>query len=68
MPESFSTEAFTDIFLLMILDMVRSEKISVKASVEKLSGKPPPGGKNFGLDPSIRFYAIKYGDETEEGE
>ena len=45
-----------------------SKKISVKASVEKLSGKPPPGGKNFGLDPSIRFYAIKYGDETEEGE
>ena len=30
--------------------------------------KPSPGDKTFGIDTDIRFYAIEYDDETEEGE
>ena len=45
-----------------------SKKISVKASESKPLGKPPPGDKTFGIDTDIRFCAIEYGDETEEGE
>ena len=44
-----------------------SKKISVKASASKPSWKSPPGDKNFGIEPEIRFYAIEDGDKTEEG-
>ena len=45
-----------------------SKKKSVKASSAKTSGKTPPGDKNLGIEPAIRFYAIEDGDETEEVE
>ena len=45
-----------------------SNKISVKASESKPLGKPPTWDKTFGIDTDIRFYAIEYDDETEEGE
>ena len=44
-----------------------SKKSYVKASAAKTLGKLPPGDKNLGVDPEIRFYAIEEGDETEEG-
>ena len=44
-----------------------SKKRSVKASVAKPLGKPPPGDKFCGLDPAIRFYDIEDRDETEKG-
>ena len=45
-----------------------SKKISVKDSTAKPSGKPPPGDKNYGLEPDIRFYEIEGGYETEKRE
>ena len=45
-----------------------SKKISVKASESNPLGKPPPWDKTFGIDREIRFCAIEYDDETEEGE
>ena len=44
-----------------------SKKILVKESEAKPLGKPPPGNKNLGIDPEIRFYAMEDGDDTEEG-
>ena len=48
----------------MTMDKTISKKISVKDSTEK----PPPGDKNVGLDPDIRFYAIEDGDDTGKGQ
>ena len=45
-----------------------SKKRSVKALAAIPLGKPTPGDKTFGIEPAICFYAIKDGDETEEGE
>ena len=45
-----------------------SKKISIKALSSKPLGKPPPGDKNFGIEPAIQFYAIEDGDDTEKGE
>ena len=45
-----------------------SKKSSVKASAAKPLGNPPPGDKNFGLEPAICFYDIEEGYETEKGE
>ena len=45
-----------------------SKKSSVKDSEAKPLEKPPPGDKTFGIDADIHFYAIEYGDKTEEGE
>ena len=39
---------------------------SVKASTEKLLGKPPPGDKTLGIEPDIRFYEIEDSDNTVE--
>ena len=50
----------------MTISKTISKKISVKASAVKPLGKPPPGDKTFGIDPSIRFYTIEDGDETEK--
>ena len=36
-----------------------SKKNTVKASIYKPLGKPPPGDKTIGTDPDIRFYEIE---------
>ena len=41
------------------------KKISVKALAAKSLGKPLIRDKTLGIDPEIRFYAIKDGDEPE---
>ena len=59
---------------ISILTMTKtiSKKSSVKAStaktLDKPSGKPPPGDKTFGIEPAISFYVIEDSDDTEEGE
>ena len=45
-----------------------SKKSSVKASAYKPLGKPPPGYKTLGIDPSIRLHDVKYVYDTEEVE
>ena len=45
-----------------------SKRILIKASTSKPSVKPPPRDKTLGIDTAIRFYELKYVDETEEGE
>ena len=42
-----------------------SKKSSVEDSAAKPLGKPLPGDKTLGIDPSIRFYSIEDGDDTE---
>ena len=42
------------------------KKISDKVSAAKPLGKPPPGDKTFGVEPTIHFYAIEDVDETEK--
>ena len=42
------------------------KKSSDKASVSKPLGKPPPGDKTFGIEPTIHFCAIEDVDETEK--
>ena len=43
-----------------------SNKSSVKASISKPLGQPPPRDKICGIEPFIRFYEIEDGDETEK--
>ena len=45
-----------------------SKRNEVKASTAKPSSKPRPRDKSLGIDPAIRFYLIKEGGNTEEGE
>ena len=45
---------------------ITSKEIYVKASASKPTWKTPPGDKTPGLEPAIRFYAIKYSDKSEE--
>ena len=56
------------VILIMTMAKTISKKKSVKASSAKTSGKTPPGDKNLGIEPAIRFYAIEDGDDTEEVE
>ena len=41
-----------------------SKKSSVKDSVAKTLGKPPPGKKNLELYPDIQFNTLEDGDGT----
>ena len=43
-----------------------SKKRSIKASSDKPSSKPLSGDKTLCIDPSICFYAIEDGYDTEE--
>ena len=45
-----------------------SKTISVKDSTSKPLGKPPPGDKTCGIEPTIRFYELENVDDTEKGE
>ena len=45
-----------------------NKKISVKTSADKPLGKPLPGNKTLVIEPVVRFHAIKYSENTEEGE
>ena len=44
-----------------------SKKISVKALSANPLGKPPPGDKTLGIEPTTRFYEMEDVDDTEEG-
>ena len=39
---------------------------TVKSSISKPNGKPPPGNKTLGLESDNRFYEIEVGDNNEE--
>ena len=54
------------VILIMTMTKTIFNKISVKSSAANPSGKPLPGDKTLGLETAIHFYAIEYGDDTEE--
>ena len=45
-----------------------SKKISVKTSSDNPLVKPPPRDKTLGIEPAIRLYNLKEGDDTAEKE